>query len=124
MHEVKRGQIWLVDLGNKNGSIQGFLRPMIVVSNLMACRYSPVIHAVPTTGQINKKWIPTHVDIPMSSGLLKPSIALCEQVQLLTKEDFITQVGVCDDYIMSKINQALMVQFELVKQEEKNKIIS
>ena len=74
------------------------------------------------TIEVNKKWIPTHVDVPMSSGLLKPSIALCEQVQLLTREDFVNKVGYCDDYIMSKISNALKVQFDLI--ENRNKIIS
>lgn len=122
MQEIKRGEIFLVDLGNKSGSIQGFKRPMIIVSNLMACKYSPIIHAVPTTGQI-KRWMPTHVEIPMSSGLLKSSIALCEQVQLLNREDFINKVGACDNYIMSKIDHSLAIQFGLVGVESKNEIM-
>lgn len=119
---MQRGEIYLVNLGNGVGSIQsGFMRPMIIVSNSLACKYSPVIHAVPMTGQI-KKWMPTHVEISASTtGLLRNSTALCEQVQLLPRDVFTSKIGCCDDYIMNKISDALKVQFQLT--ETKNNFV-
>jgi len=112
-HEIKRGDIYLVNLGEGVGSIQGgFMRPMIVVANLMCCKYSSVIHAVPTTTK-SKKYIPTHVEISTNTGLRIVSVALCEQVQLLNKSMLVEKIGHCDNYIMSKISDALRIQFDL-----------
>jgi len=114
---IKRGDIFLVNLPDSKGSIQGgFMRPMIVVANPLCCKHSSVIHAVPTTGRV-KKWMPTHVEILVNSnsGLLRDSTALCEQVQLLTKDMLIEKIGHCGNYIMDEIDRGLMVQFGLVE---------
>jgi len=112
-HEIKRGDIFLANLGEGIGSIQGgFMRPMIVVANTMCCKYSSVIHAVPTTTK-SKKYIPTHVEISINTGLRIVSIALCEQVQLLNRAMFIEKIGHCDNYIMDKISNALRIQFDI-----------
>ncbi len=95
---------------------------MIIASNAMCCKYSSVIHAIPTTGR-SKKWMPTHVEISAhDSGLIKNSIALCEQVMLLSKDSLQTKVGSCSDLVIDKLNQALCVQFGLA--ENKNNIVS
>jgi len=121
MSELKRGDIWLVNLPFTGNSIQGGgIRPMIIASNSMACRYSPVIHAIPLTGQ-TKRWIPTHVEISANeSNLIKNSIALVEQIQLLPKEIFETKIGFCSDYIVDKLDRAIKIQFALI--ENKNNI--
>jgi len=111
--EIKRGDIFLVNLGEGTGSIQGgFMRPMIVVANPMCCKYSSVIHAVPTTTK-SKKYIPTHVEISTNTGLMRASVALCEQVQLLNRDMFLERIGHCDNYIMQNISNALRIQFDL-----------
>jgi mRNA interferase MazF len=122
--ELHRGEIYLVDLGKGAGSIQSFIRPMIIVANELACKHSPVIHALPTTGQL-KRWMPTHVEISASSnGLLRNSTAMCEQIQLLSREIFTKSkyIGCCNDYVMEKIDQGIAVQFGLVGLETKNNI--
>lgn len=115
-----RGEIWLVNLPFTGNSIQGGgIRPMIIASNTMACKYSPVIHAIPTTGQAKKR-MPTHVQIPISCGLIRTSTALCEQVMLLPKDAFIKKVGYCNDYVMDKIDRSILIQFGLVTKETVN----
>ena len=119
-HEIKRGDVFLVNLGEGVGSIQGgFMRPMIVVANPMCCKYSSVIHAVPTTTK-SKRYIPTHVEISTNTGLRSASVALCEQVQLLNRDMFLEKIGHCDNYIMDKISNALRIQFDIG--EIKNKV--
>src|SRR5680860_494488 len=118
--QIKRGQIWLTNIGDGVGSIQGgMMRPMIIVSNSMCLKYSPVLHAVPVTSRL-KRHMPTHVQIPTSTGLLKLSTAMCEQTMLLPKETFIKCVGFCDDSIMDNIDHSIAVQFGLVKSEKNN----
>lgn len=120
--QLKRGQIFLVDLPDTGGSIQRFKRPMLIISNNLANYHSPVIHLCPISTKMSKSKLPTHVEIGMDSGLLYPSIALIEQSMLLSKDVLIRQVGECSESVMNDINRALAIQFALVK--EKNKIIS
>ena len=47
--ELERGQIAMVDFGEFNGSVQGGLRPCIIISNNLANRHSGVIICVPMT---------------------------------------------------------------------------
>ena len=113
---MQRGDIFLATVENNvGGSVQNiYQRPMIIISNPMSLLYSPVIHAIPLSSKAFKKWMPTHVSVPMSSsGLLKDSVALCEQVMLLPKEVFSKKIGVCSSLIVNKLEEGLMVQFGL-----------
>ena len=77
---MKRMEIYWVDLEGK-GSIQGGLRPCLIVCNNAACTYSPTLMVVPIT-TAKKKKIPTHMKIKLKS----PSIALFEQILTVNKE--------------------------------------
>lgn len=114
---MQRGDIWLIEFPFSQNSIQRGIRPAILVSNNMANNHSGVLHVVPTTTK-NKNKLPTHVQITKDCGLLNNSTALCEQSMLVSKEAFIKQVGVCDSYTTSKIDNALMVQFGLFNKME------
>jgi len=120
--QFNRGEIWLVDLGEGKGSIQGKLRPCIIVSNNMANRYSPVVHICPISSIGTKSKLPTHKSINKnSSGLLRDSIALCEQVMLVNKNEdiFLKKVGYCNSETMERINQGILIQFS-IGQKDKN----
>ena len=87
----KRGDIYYVDFGEKDGSKQGGVRPALVVSK--------------------KKYLPTHVQIPKGSGLNKPSMALAEQVETLDKTRLGERIGeVLDEMVMEQITVALQIQ--------------
>ena len=62
---IRRGDILWADLGMfPITSVQGGVRPVIVVSNNKANTYSSVITVVPLTSRIYKKrYLPTHVFI-------------------------------------------------------------
>ena len=62
---IRRGDILWADLGMfPTTSVQGGVRPVIVVSNNKANTYSSVITVVPLTSRIYKKrYLPTHVFI-------------------------------------------------------------
>ena len=76
--KIRRGDILYVDLGVQyQGSIQGSMRPVVVVSNNMANKHSTVITVVPLSTKINKKRnLPTHVFVSAykSEGLEQPLI--------------------------------------------------
>ena len=69
---MKRFEIWMAELPAEAGShVQQGVRPVVVVSNDAANRYSPVVTVVPLTSQ-RKKPLPTHVVI-RDHGLKKIS---------------------------------------------------
>lgn len=119
-----RGEIFLATVENSvGGSTQNiFQRPMILVSNNMSLLHSPVIHAIPLTTK-SKRPLPTHVEISASSsGLVRNSTAMCEQVMLLPKEVFIRKIGMLDSVTMDKVEAGLMVQFALFSKEPINNV--
>ena len=85
---IRRGDILWADLGMfPTTSVQGGVRPVIVVSNNKANTYSSVITVVPLTSRIYKKrYLPTHVFISKydMTGIRKGSLALAEQVSLIS----------------------------------------
>lgn len=85
--KIRRGDILYADLGGQyQGSMQGGMRPVVVVSNNMANKHSTVITVVPLSTKIfKKKNLPTHVFVSAyrAEGLEQHSIAICEQVTAL-----------------------------------------
>jgi mRNA interferase MazF len=107
--EIKRGDIWLVDLGEGVGSIQGKLRPVVIVQNNMGNQYSPTLTCIPLTSQ-NKKQLPTHVLLKNTTCLLSLSIALCEQITTLSKGMLSRYIGEVSSVDMQEIERAIKIQ--------------
>lgn len=92
MTAVESGDVYLCDFSmSKVGSMQGGLRPCIIVDNRMACVFSPCIHCVPLTSQ-TKKHMPLHYELS-TDFLDKKSIALCEQYTLVDKSQLMELIG-------------------------------
>ena len=112
--KIRRGDILYADLGTWNkGSIQGGLRPVIVVSNDKVNQYSTVLTIVPLSGRIYKKRnLPTHVFVSAdyNSGLDKHSIALCEQVTALPYDKVIAKFGSVNEKTLERIIEAVQIQ--------------
>lgn len=115
--KIRRGDILYVDLGVQyQGSIQGSMRPVVVVSNNMANKHSTVITVVPLSTKINKKRnLPTHVFVSAykSEGLEQHSIALCEQVTALDYGRIIENMGKVDKDTLARITEAVQVQVQV-----------
>jgi len=90
--EIRRGDIFLCCLKKQDdSSIMYGERPVVVVSNDKANRFSKVISVVPLTTR-NKKKLPTHVEIT-GYGLKYPSIALIEQVMSVDVKNISKKFG-------------------------------
>ena len=112
--QLIRGGIYIVNLPNNGGSIQSKQRPCVLVSNNMANFYSSVLHVCPLSSVTTKKKLPTHITVNrVKSGILKDSIALCEQVIPVNKSDIFNQVAFCDEDTMRMISKGIKVQFAL-----------
>ena len=118
---VKRGEVYLVDLGkeNKVGSEQTGIRPVIIVQNEIGNKFSPTIIVATITSQTQKKRMPTQVLIGKESGLLTNSMAMMEQLLVISKERLGKHIGTAPNNIMEEIDKALKVSLELEKIERK-----
>lgn len=111
----RRGDIYYVDFGKSADTRkQNGIRPVIIVSNNKANEHSPVITVVPLTSKTNKKrFLPTHVYIPVSAGcgLTCGSVALAEQVEAIDKECLREKKGaIQSSEIMEQITRAIQIQ--------------
>lgn len=105
MREIKRGQIYLADLNPVLGSEQGGVRPVVVIQNDVGNRFSPTVIVAAITARV-KKDMPTHANL-RSTGLLKNSIALLEQIRTVDKCRLIEYVGEVSKTEMNGITEAL-----------------
>ena len=110
VESISRGGIVYVKLEG-TGSRQSGYRPVLVISNNMCNKHSPVISVVPLTSKSSKKPIPTHKTIEKGIGNLKvTSIALCEALTSLCKDSVMEKIGTVDTYTLAQINQGVMCQ--------------
>ena len=107
----RRLDIYWIDLGKGNGSIQGGLRPCIVTTNDMANKFSPVIQVAPITSMTKKK-LSTHVNVKQGeAGLSKDSTTLLEQNMPVNKTQIRSYIGtITDREVMYQINMAIKIQ--------------
>ena len=108
------GDIYMARLDeDAEGSLQSGIRPVIVVSNNMANKYSPVISVIPMSSKVKKRNLPTHVFIP-NCGLAKPSLVLAEQVTAINQSRLERKIGSIEktEY-EDKVKKALAIQLNL-----------
>lgn len=111
----KRGSVVLVNLGDKNGSIQHGTRPCVLISNNLNNKFSTVLTAVPLSTSKFKKDLPTHIAITTNNSKIeKDSIALCEQPTLIMKNQIIKELFELDDTLMMQIDIGVMIQLGLL----------
>ena len=110
----KNGEIYMAKLGTDDeGSLQSGIRPVLVVSNDMANKYSPVITIVPLTTKTDKKKLPTHVPIS-NCGLPRPSIVLAEQITALNQSRLIRKIGSIRMTVYEKnVKEAMKIQLAM-----------
>ncbi len=112
--KIKRGDIFFADLSPVVGSEQGGVRPVVVVQNDVGNKYSPTIIVAAITSQLHKAKLPTHIGISADSyGLPKNSVILLEQVRTIDKKRLREKIGIFDQKIMFKVDEALKTSLGL-----------
>ena len=101
---IRRGDILWADLGMfPTTSVQGGVRPVIVVSNNKANTYSSVITVVPLTSRIYKKrYLPTHVFISKYD--------MAEQVMSISTKCIIEKCGRVNKWSLDRVLKAVRIQ--------------
>ena len=112
--EYKRMQVWYADMSPVVGSEQGGYRAVVIISNDIGNRYSPVIIAAPITSQIGKKRLPTQVLIKSQFGTLVDSMVSCEQIKTLDKKRLKKLLfEITDPQLIAEIDRAVRVSLDI-----------
>ena len=118
MSRLRRGMVIDVNLDPTKGSETGKIRPCVIVTNNTYNARVPVIQVVPLTAwSARKARIITNVEIVPSSrnGLTKKSVADCLQTRPIDRRTRLVKVrGELEDEVMTKIDDALKIVFDLV----------
>lgn len=119
---VNQWDIYIVDLGNKGGSVQNGVRPCVIVQNAIGNACSPTSICLPITSKVKKSNMPPHYmlhkkDYPFFD--CEENIVLCEQVCTI---DVVSQVqkrlGTLKERDRENILEALMSNFRDLSKEE------
>lgn len=111
---IKRGDIFYADLSPVIGSEQGGIRPVVIVQNDIANKYSPTVLVASITSQINKAKLPTHVEISSEEyDLNRDSVVLLEQMRTLDKRRIKEKIGHISDSDMKKINKSILIELSV-----------
>lgn len=114
MRVVKKYELYYADLSPVIGSEQGGVRPVMILQNNVGNKYSPTTIIGVITTKTNKAEIPTHLYLGQKFGLPQESIALFEQIRTIDKKRLKEKIGQVDDaFLMSKVDEALHISFDL-----------
>ena len=105
---VKRCDIVLYDFGSKNGSVQGGIRPAVVVQANAHNIASPTTIVAPITKKLKKTEMSSHIVLGRKFGLIYNSMVLLEQLRTVNQASIVRFIGHIDDpLIISLISQGL-----------------
>lgn len=106
-YEYHRGDVFLADLGIRNGSEQGGRRPVVIMQNDNGCIFSPTLTMIPTTTVLKKPHMKSHYILRFSSCMRYPSMIEAEQIQTIDKHRIVRRLGHIDARDMAGIEEAL-----------------
>lgn len=116
-HIPQRGDIWFADLGgHPNSSVQGGVRPVIVLSNNIGNAHADTVNVVPMTRHLKRPELPCHTElnpdfITDKRQLLDTSMVLAEQLTTISKYALRSYAGhISDAVTLEKIGKAVMTQ--------------
>lgn len=110
---IKRGSIFNVALGEKIGSVQCGVRPVLIIQNDIGNKYSPTVLVAPLTSKVKSKHnLPTHV-LVKSEHIKHNSIALLEQIRVLDKSRLISYVDTLTKEEIKKLDIGIIKSFNI-----------
>jgi mRNA interferase MazF len=88
---IRRGEVWLAELGPTRGTEQTGQRPVLIIStDPFNQGGSRLVAVVPFTTR--RRGLPIHVEVrPPEGGLRDTSFAMCEQVRALAVDRLASQ---------------------------------
>lgn len=95
----RRGEVWLADLAGDK------IRPIVVMTRETVIRYLHSVIAAPVTSTV--RGIPSEVVLTAADGLLHPSAANFDNLQLVSRSRLIRRVGVLSEAKLDEASRAL-----------------
>lgn len=109
---IRRGEIYLVDLGEPDGSVQAGTRPVLIIQNDTGNTFSPTVIGASISRTL--KECNYHVAIgALESGLSDDSMVKLEQIATLPKSRLIKKMGSLSSDKMKEIDDAIKVSLGL-----------
>lgn len=113
-NRIKRGDIYYCNLDPVKGSVQGGVRPVIVIQNQVGNDNSSTLIIAVVTTVIKKAKQPTHILIGEQFGLPKNSMVMFEQIKTIDKCELLHYIGRIDDAtIIKQLNDAMKISLGL-----------
>ena len=111
---ILRGEVYSARLDPTEGSEQAGSRPVVIVSRNAINANSRIVLAVPCTTYRGQHTYPSQT-LPHSpdGGLMVDSIALGEQVRVLSQSRLLRRLGVLGTTAIAELDQALLIAFDL-----------
>jgi len=105
--DARRGELWLLDLGEPLGREQGWVRPALVVSSDDWNRHAPTVAVLPLTR--TRHDLPTRVEIePDPDNRLDfPSYARCEDIRGVSQHRLMHRIGRVDGVVMALVSRTM-----------------
>lgn len=107
MEKINRGDIYMADLDTGRGSEQNGLRPVLIIQNNVANKFSPTVIVSAITSKLTKRMLPVHVNLPKE--LVKSSIVMLEQIRTLDKSRLRECVGRLSEEKMKEVDRAILI---------------
>ncbi len=112
--EVKRGEVWIVNLDPTLGHEIKKSRPAVIIQNDIGNKYSPITIIAPLTSQGLEKVYPIEVLLtPKDSGLELESKVLLNQIRAVDKVRLVKKIGEVNEEDLVRIDQALKISLGL-----------
>lgn len=114
--EIKRGDIWLVNLDPPIRHEIRKSRPAVVIQNDLGNKYSPITIIAPITSQKTETVYPIEVFLPKGvQGLDKEAKVLLNHIRAVDKTRLVKRLGRIDELLLDKIDEAIKISLGLVK---------
>lgn len=99
------GQLYICNLGDTKGSIQGGRRPVVVVQSNEINKNTKTVVVIPITSMVKKRSFLSHVILRNIEGLMTESMLLIEQIRTVNISDLEQYLGcISDETVWKKIN--------------------
>ena len=123
----KQYEIWFAELGDHYGtSVQSGNRPVLILTNDVANRYSQTFTVIPLTSKMKKLDLPTHIVLTEAHcEMLKPerledSVLLIEQITTIDQSALFNRLcRVTSAEKKREIEQAVARQFDMLNAKKK-----
>lgn len=113
MSDARRGDLWLVDLGEPLAHEQGWQRPALVVSSDRWNAHAATLAVLPLT--TTRHGLPTRVELEPTSanGLHQVSYARCEDVRSISERRLVHRIGAAKGIEMASVGRTLRTFLEV-----------